>query len=189
MLRRQFLKEMKKSSTSIESLLNNLLAWSGTHLGKIHVRTEKFNLNTVIEETIKVVSSKALEKKINFVFERKDLQEITSDKFMVETIIRNLLTNALKFSYNGSSVNIMVNKIDEEVEIAIQDFGLGMNETKIESIRKQVSIKSTYGTQNESGTGLGLAICFEFINMIKGRLDVVSREGEGTIFSVIIPNL
>jgi signal transduction histidine kinase len=114
---------------------------------------------------------------------------IYADCEMVNTVIRNLISNAIKFSHRGSSIHISVQKKNQYVEIQIEDNGIGMSEEQVNNLFIAGLSKSLPGTDDEKGTGLGLLMVYEFIQLNKGRINVISELGNGSRFIITFPSL
>lgn len=178
---------LHQSNKNIYKLLENLLEWSRVQTGMITFSPKKILLNKLIEDNIELSKNAALNKEINIVFEAAHLVEAEVDKNMINTILRNLLTNAIKFTDKNGEIRVALSKTKQKVEVAISDNGIGVPEiikTKLFKINGKVIQK---GTDNESGSGLGLLLCSEFINMHKGKIWVESIEGQGSTFTFTLP--
>ena len=179
---------MTKSATGIYSLLENLLEWSRLQRGVMDFIPEKINLKRRINECINVLSESAKKKEIKIETLIDEHLEISADKHMFDTIVRNLLSNALKFTKTGGIVNIAaVPDVDNAVEIKISDSGIGMAAELKEKLFKIDEKTSRPGTDGEPSTGLGLLLCKEFIEKHGGTIWVESEVGKGSTFIFSIP--
>lgn len=175
------------SNKNIYKLLENLLQWSQVQTGMITFSPKTILLNTLIEENIELSKNAAQNKEINIVFKSSHLVEAEADKNMINTVLRNLLTNAIKFTEKNGEINVTLLKTKQKVEIAITDNGIGVPDAiklKLFKINGKVIQK---GTDNETGSGLGLLLCSEFINMHKGKIWVDSEPGKGSTFKFSLP--
>jgi len=178
------LNEANRTSEELFILLDNLLKWTKTQIGKTNVVIQEIDLNSLIkgmEELYKLMSQN---KNIKLTMDTPaDRIIVKSDSDMVKTIIRNLLSNAIKFSFEGSEIIIHVKDSPDEVVISVEDHGCGINEENQHTllIDKDSSFTS-FGTKNEEGSGLGLNLCREFVKKINGRLWFESVEGKGSQF-------
>jgi Signal transduction histidine kinase len=183
------LNEVNRTSEELFILLDNLLKWTKTQIGKTNVVIQEIDLNGLIkglEELYKLMSQN---KNIKITLDTTNERVIVkSDSDMVKTIIRNLLSNAIKFSFEDSEIIIHVKDTTEEVIVCVEDHGCGINEENQHTllVDKNSSFTS-FGTKNEEGSGLGLNLCREFVKKINGRLWFESIEGEGSKFSFSIP--
>lgn len=168
------------------NLVNNLLYWSQKQLQGLQVRPEKFDIQTAIRENISLVSPQAKKKNIQIHYSDSQVAEVFADKEMIKTVIRNLLTNAIKFSYQHAEVYIRQYVQEKEVVIEVCDNGVGIPK----SIKEQLfnlSQFSTLGTSNEKGSGIGLMLCKDFVKENGGRIWVESEEGKGSKFYFTVP--
>lgn len=176
-----------KSSRSTYDLLEQLLDWAALQSKKIEYTPENINLKTIIVENLNVVSSFAEQKQIQITDNTSDSQLVFADPNMLNTVIRNLLTNAIKFTYNEGKIEISSFIKHNMLFISIKDNGQGIAAQKLETLFNLNVHNSTKGTNNESGTGLGLILCKEFIERNKGKLTIESEEGKGSNFIISLP--
>ena len=181
---------MKTSATNIYSLLENLLEWSQLRRGVMDFIPEKINLKKKIEECIAVLSESARKKGIEILISIPEVIDVLADSHMFDTVIRNLISNAIKFTPVGGKVTLTAGYIeDHTVEIKISDSGIGMTpelKDKLFLLNEKTSRK---GTEGEPSTGLGLLLCKEFIEKHNGKIWVESEAGKGSTFSFTISNL
>jgi two-component system, sensor histidine kinase and response regulator len=184
---REISEMLYQSNKNSYKLLENLLEWSRVQTGMITFSPKKIVLNRLIEENIELNNNAALNKNIVFLFEPSGLVEVEADKNMIDTVVRNLLNNAIKFTDKNGKVEIKLLKTDRKVEISVIDNGIGIPDEikeKLFQINRKVIQK---GTENEPGSGLGLLLCSEFINMHKGKIWVESNFGKGSTFKFTLP--
>ena len=181
---------MKTSATNIYSLLENLLEWSRLRRGVMDFIPEKINLKKKIEECVAVLSESARKKGIEILISIPEVIDVLADSLMFDTVIRNLISNAIKFTPVGGKVTLTAGYIeDHTVEIKISDSGIGMTpelKDKLFLLNEKTSRK---GTEGEPSTGLGLLLCKEFIEKHNGKIRVESEVGKGSTFSFTISNL
>lgn len=182
------IEEVHVSSKRTLNLLENLLIWANLQTGKIDYYPESFNLNVIILDIIDILNSSAKIKNITINYiPLDDNFDLYADKNMIHTILRNLISNAIKFTNSGGKINIIVKKNEIHYEIIISDNGIGiMDDVKnnLFCINSQIS---ALGTKGEKGSGLGLVICKEFVEKHGGKIWFESQEGKGSDFKVIIP--
>jgi PAS domain S-box-containing protein len=179
---------MKTSASNIYNLLENLLEWSRLKRGGLDFVREKLLLKNVIKECIEVLSESARKKEIELSFSVPEEMEVFADKHMIETVIRNLVSNALKFTNIGGKVRITVDyKSDKSVEVKVIDSGIGMNAELIGKLFIINEKTSRNGTEGELSSGLGLLLCKEFIEQCGGKIWVESNVGQGSTFSFSLP--
>ena len=182
-----FIESMKSSATNLYSLLENLLEWSTIKQGRLPFSPENLNLKSVINKGIQPLLEVAKTKKVSIIVPSENYP-IVADEHMLTSVIRNLVTNALKFTPEGGKITISTRKKKWDTEIQIADTGIGMSQ-KIKSslfkIDRQIKRK---GTNGEPSSGLGLILSKEFIECHRGKIWVSSKENEGTTFFLSIPD-
>lgn len=180
-------KLIRDSSVSAANLLENLLEWAKSQTGSIRFNPEPILIDTLIETSLQVVQSSAYKKKITIKKEIEYSVPVFADRSLSDTILRNLIGNAIKFSYIESSIHIKTKKKGEFLEISIEDSGTGIKEENLNKLFRIESKFSQLGTEKEKGTGLGLILCKEFVERQGGTLQVKSILGKGSTFSFTIP--
>ncbi len=178
---------IQKSSVRISDLLTNILVWSQTQTGKIKFDPEYFKLTTVAHEVIELLNDWALQKSIRISTEIPPNIKMFADKGMISTILRNLLSNGIKFTDEGGEIMIRAERKEREIIISVEDNGVGISDHDINKLFRMEYTFTTKGTGEETGTGLGLLLCKEFVNMHSGRILVESTEGKGTRFTFALP--
>jgi len=185
---REITQNLKTSATNIYTLLENLLEWSRLRRGGMDFVPEKLNLKEKIESCIDVLTESARKKRIELTFSIPDEMEVFADNHMIDAIIRNLVSNSVKFTPAGGKINVAaVYSNNHFIEIKISDSGIGMTpelKNKLFMINEKTSRN---GTEGELSTGLGLLLCKEFIEKHNGKIWVESEVGDGSIFSFTIP--
>ena len=171
------------SSESAFSLLENLLQWARTQTDKIKFTPENIDIHSIVESTLNLHRISAEKKKIEIKSHVKKNNFAYADKNMITTVVRNLISNAIKFTKSNGKIEIACDGTEKAVEITISDNGVGINKDNLENLFRIDSYYSTSGTMGESGTGLGLIICKEFIEKNGGKISVVSEEGKGSAFT------
>jgi ligand-binding sensor domain-containing protein/signal transduction histidine kinase len=180
-------KRIHNSATRIYDLLENLLTWSRAQSGRINFNPTSFSLNEIVNENISLLHHSAVKKNIKLEAETIAALSAYGDRDMINTVIRNLLGNAIKFSPSDKSIKV---KIDDDMgfwKVSIIDEGVGMSEENQEKIFHIDTKFKTEGTMGEKGTGLGLLICKEFVLKNGGAIQVKSVLGKGSTFSFTIP--
>lgn len=173
------------NSTALNTyrLLENLLDWARIQQSKMPFQPVSLVLKTITNEVIALMIEKANSKMIAVINFIPDHTIITADKNMLGTILRNLLSNALKFTNQNGKIEFKAIERESEIEISVADTGIGINTDDLDKIFKTGSNYTKKGTQNEKGTGLGLLLCKEFVEKHKGKIWVESIEGKGSIFT------
>ena len=177
-----------QSIVSISFLSENLLNWGASWLKGSEPRLKEFLINNLIEENINLLKSAA--KRKNIVLKNNLSQKlwVIADEEMISIVIRNLIANAIKFTPTNGSVSVYGKKTsDTEIEISIEDTGIGIQEDVIPVLLDEYNLYTTPGTDKEKGSGLGLSICVQFIKKNNGRLTIESEVGKGSIFKFTLP--
>jgi len=186
--RKELLEAIYETADRTLVLLNNLLIWSQVETGQIHFAPQKTELNKAIEGTVALQKNVAAKKNIEINFEPQDNFMVYVDKDMIATVVRNLVSNAIKFSHKGAFIRIATKKIENnQIQVSISDNGIGIQNEKLESIFDSETTLSMKGTEGEQGTGLGLKLCKEFVEKNNGRIWVESKAGEGSTFYFTVP--
>jgi PAS domain S-box-containing protein len=181
---------MKNSAIGLYSLLENLLEWSQIQQGTIQFCPEAIQLGQKLNESIAMYSESAKAKGIEVVLDIPERLEVFGDLNMFQTTIRNLVSNALKFTARGGKVTVSAKlNFDKSVEIFIEDTGVGMSQEMIKKLFKIDLKTNRKGTEGESSSGLGLLLCKEFVEKNGGEILVRSEEGKGSTFSFTIPGI
>ena len=184
-------KNLKDSANNLYKLLDNLLQWSKMQRGKIEYNPENFLIDALITQNVNIQSEVARQKEISINNTVSNSTYVYADIPMINTVLRNLLSNALKFTPRGGKIYIGLAKDAPEgfIKLFIQDSGIGMPNKIKENLFKIDQKVSRPGTDNEPSTGLGLLLCKEFIEKNKGRIIVESEVGFGSIFYVELPTI
>ena len=185
--KKEILYEAAKSSKSTFNLMENLLEWSRVQTGKMSFAPQNISLTLIINTIKNLYYQKLKEKEIslNFDFDKKFFAY--ADLQITETIIRNLISNAIKFTPELGIILISFENLDDKVMVKIKDTGVGMDENQISKLFKPEISSSSVGTAGERGTGLGLILCKELVEMQKGKIWVESTVGSGTTFFFTVP--
>ncbi len=171
------------SSESAYNLLDNLLQWARTQTDKIKFNPEYFDLSEVIKLVIDLHGLIAEKKQVTIENTVPPSTRVYADRNMIHTVIRNLISNAIKFSHKGGKVFLSSFENGDMTEVVIRDEGIGMSRENLSMLFRIDTYYSTSGTSGESGTGLGLIICKEFVEKNNGRIRATSKEGHGTAIS------
>ena len=179
---------INKSGQSVLNLLNGLLNWARAEQDDIAFNPQSFKLRDVCNGILETLSPISKEKNIgiNCLFE--DGLKVFADTNMLQTILRNLVSNAIKFTNSGGSIDIAAEQSSEYVTITVRDNGIGISSDDLPKLFDISDIITTTGTSGESGTGLGLLLCKEFVEKHGGRIWAESQEGKGSEFRFTLPN-
>jgi PAS domain S-box-containing protein len=178
---------LNDSAKSGYAILQNLLDWSRSQTGLLKINSERVNLRILINENISNLQLPAANKEIKMSNLVTEDIFIFADKNMINTILRNILSNALKFTYKNGKVIVSTILTNDDVIISVKDDGIGIPRDKIESLFRIEVNNSMPGTENEQGTGLGLKLSKEFVEKLGGRIWVESNVGYGSDFKFTIP--
>ena len=179
---------MRKSANNLYSLLENLLEWSLLQRGVTTSSPMTFQLMPKLSESLSSISELASKKEIGIDNNIPENLTVYADEKMFESIIRNLSSNAVKFTPKGGKISFTAKPTsDDWIEISIQDTGIGMSQEVVKNLFKLDADTSRKGTNNEPSTGLGLIICKEFVEKHGGKLWVESEEGKGSTFYFVLP--
>lgn len=184
--RTKIMENMHTSSLNILGLLDNLLSWSRSQMKGYKLYPELINLHELVSEVSDSIADLAIAKQVNILNVIDENTEITADRNALETVIRNLISNAIKFSYQGGNIEIRSQCLNGQTEISVSDSGIGLDETIRNSLFKHSSNRSTMGTNLEKGTGLGLVICKDIIELHGGRIWAEPNDETGTTFKFTI---
>ena len=180
--------KMLNSATNLSLLLENLLEWSMIRQGLLVFDRKELKLLPIVEESIAMVIETAQKKEIDITNEVPDDLVVYADQNLIQTVIRNLISNAVKYTRRGGGVRLSAHAIDGQgVEISIQDSGIGMSRTMIDQLFLLDVQTNRKGTEGEPSTGLGLQLSKEFIEKHGGKIRIESEEGKGSTFSITIP--
>lgn len=168
-------------------LLDNLLNWAKSQTGELTIKLEKTTLPSTIEQVISLENKLAATKEIILNYSCFDKIELYTDQNILKIVLRNLISNAIKFTNYGGNINVKSVQKGDLVEVSIEDDGVGMSKKTVEKLFDIYTTKTLLGTANEVGTGLGLALSKEFINKLGGEIMVTSEVGKGSIFTILLP--
>lgn len=183
-----FTKYLMDSSQNLQLLLDNLLNWAKTQMNDHEMSKKSFDVSTLISKNIALFNENALRKGVKIMYQHNLLAKAYADKDMIDFVIRNLLSNALKFTTRGDTIAFAINEYNNSLEVLVTDTGVGMTAQQVQTLSttKGESFTTT-GTSNEQGSGLGLSICKDFIVRNGGKLFITSQKGKGATFSFTIP--
>jgi len=168
------------ASKEAYTLLSNLLEWSRSQTGRIVCEPVKLNLNDVINTNISLFQQSVKEKNIDLINGIREDIFVYADESMLNTVIRNLISNSIKFTHKGGRVRINAGYVGELIEVSVSDTGIGMKEDDVKKLFRADIHLSSRGTAEEHGTGLGLILCKEFVEKNGGKIRIESKEGKGT---------
>lgn len=176
-----------QTTEDVFSLLDNLLKWTKSQIGKLKVVYQDIDMVEVVEGVIEIFSMVAGLKKIRIRLESPEVLAVNADIDMVKTVIRNLISNAIKFSHEDTEILVTVEAKDGMAVVSVKDSGCGIDEENQKKLLHTDTHFSTFGTNNEEGSGLGLLLCQDFVIKNGGKLWFTSAKGEGSVFYFDIP--
>ena len=180
------LDKANRESEECHDLLDNLLKWTKSQTGRLNVVLQDLDLNDIIPGVVEIFEIIAQTKKIKLVYQgTSEPLVVRADNDMLKTIVRNFISNAIKFSPENSNVDITMAKEGDFAKVSVRDHGVGIAADRIDSIFHKG--ETTYGTGGEEGSGLGLQLCADFARKIGGDVKVESTLNEGSSFSVLVP--
>jgi len=180
---------INESSHILYKLLENLLEWSRAQTGNLNFEPKEFDLHELSTNNLALFEEQAREKSIDIEAYIEENSLITADYNMINTVMRNLISNALKFTYPGGKVKVFSKRENGTYSLYVSDSGIGIDTEDLKKLFRIDVSHSTLGTENEEGTGLGLILCKEFIDKHNGNIQVQSKIGEGTTFIVTLPKI
>ncbi len=183
----EFVNIIYETSKTSYALLENLLEWSRSQTGRLEMEKKNIDLEDMVEDNINLLSNNAAKKEIDLVNKLKPNSVAFIDGNMISTVIRNLMSNAIKYTPKKGSITITSSITGNFIELSVTDSGVGIKEENISKLFRIDMNYSTKGTSNETGTGLGLILCKEFVMKNEGEISVKSEHGKGSTFTVKLP--
>ncbi len=184
---KEFIDEVNSSAKQLYELLENLLLWSKSQRGLINYHPMELELKSLILHNVDLLKMNADNKKIQLEYSIIENIKVFADPNMINTILRNLITNAIKFTYEDGKVEIKAEIKDDFAILSVTDTGVGIAEENLNKLFKVENSISTLGTEHETGTGLGLILCKEFVEKHNGKIWVESKINYGSTFFFTIP--
>lgn len=179
--------QLNKVAHRINNLLENLLLWSKMQTNRLDFKPEEIKISKIIKSNIDLLGQSAKNKNINLMYNADDKIVVFADYYMVDTVLRNLVSNAIKFTHNGGVIKIITESKDNDVLISVDDSGIGIKKNSIKNLF-EIGHHSDYGTEDEKGSGMGLILCKEFVLKNKGKIWVESEENKGSSFKFTLPS-
>lgn len=176
-----------KSATNLHTLLENLLTWAKSQTEQVTLNPTNINIYKITKNTFTLLEGAAKEQNINLENNCLSEHQAFADSNTVQTIIRNLTSNAIKFSDPNSTVKISTLLAENHVAIKVQDTGIGIQKDDLPKLFSQDVDRDRIGTHRNKGTGVGLLLCKEFVELNKGKIEVSSEFGKGSTFTIYLP--
>jgi len=181
--RDKFLKKLNAQLNSSSDMLDNLLIWAAKQQTKLNTNFEKLDIHELLQEKLSFFEALANDKQIKLHYQVEPNTNVYADPQQMAFVLRNLIGNAIKFTYKGGQIFINAHKKDDtHWEISVSDTGKGMKAKEIDLVFNEKQHFSTSGTAKEKGTGIGLPLCKEFIENHGTSLNISSKEGQGSRF-------
>ena len=180
-------KDINKSARQTFNLLDDILTWARTQQGKVPFKPQTLNFTDFCKGILEIMNPNAIAKNITINCSSDQHLNLIADNDMLKTILRNLISNAIKFTDNGGTINLKAEKNAENVTISVSDNGIGIPPENVVKLFNMSEVFSTKGTAKEGGTGLGLLLCKEFVEKHGGKIWVESVFGQGSEFTFTLP--
>jgi len=187
---RLYSSQIKGTLDYTSNLMTNLLNWANSQMQGYQPKLKNQAILPIVNQALNVVKDLADKKNISLLTNLSTEINAKLDSDMFELVLRNLLTNAIKFTPKGGEINIGVEQLQNEVKISLSDTGNGLTLEQVHQINDQKALQSfnsSVGTNKEKGTGLGLVLSKTFVNLMNGKLNVESKLGEGSTFHISLP--
>jgi signal transduction histidine kinase len=182
-----FTRSLQESAQAAVTLLDNLLYWGRSQSDKLMISPAPFNVKELVGEVHALYAHMALQKEIEFESDAPDQLEAYADRALVNIVVRNLISNAIKFTPRSGKVGLRVTRQGNMVQFEVSDSGMGMEREVLESLKKFGELDSSLGTDQEIGTGLGLQLATDLVEKNGGVMHVDSTPGAGSVFTFTIP--
>jgi len=186
--KKKFISNINNSTNNLYHLVENLLEWSRIQTGKLQSDPKDLDLNEFTSGIIYTLLGNAMNKNIELVNDVESETFVHADERMLNSVLQNLVSNAIKFTRQNGNVTVASKKVGRMVEITVKDTGIGINSDDLQKLFRIDIQHSTTGTANERGTGLGLILCKELVMKCGGDISVTSELNVGTTFKFTLPN-
>ena len=178
---------LAQTTDEVFGLLENLLGWAKSQSGNLSVVPENIKVNDLVHSVYLLHKGNLTLKKLNFENNVSNSIVVCADMNMLKTVLRNLISNAIKFTPEGGTITVSSNQTTKTTNIIVSDNGVGISPETMSKLFDERQYVTTYGTNKESGSGLGLILCQSFAKRNNGRLIVESKPGEGSSFTIELP--
>ncbi|MGQ1909570.1 hybrid sensor histidine kinase/response regulator [Marinifilum sp. RC60d5] len=184
---KETMKTLVQSSEDVSELLENLLGWAKSQSGVLKFHPEDIVLEELVESTYFMFKNNLNMKKISFSPKIKEKLKVHTDTYMLKMVLKNIVSNAIKFTPEGGDISISTDNINGDFRIVISDTGVGIPAEDLPKLFNENEHLSTYGTNGESGSGLGLKVANNFAEKMQGKILVESEAGKGSKFILELP--
>jgi signal transduction histidine kinase len=182
----KYLSIINSSAKNTLVLLDNLLSWAKSQTGQLSLNPEEFNLSDLIQEAVNQYHPMTITKNIDLIYTPIKEYQLNTDKNILKTIFRNLISNAIKFTKIDGEITISVEQSQNQIEVSVSDNGVGMDKDTCKGLFNNPINRTTKGTENEKGSGLGLILCKELVAKLGGEIWVDSQINKGSHFRFTI---
>jgi two-component system, sensor histidine kinase and response regulator len=183
----EILQSINTSTKETYALLENLLQWTRSQTGDLECHPEPLPLEELFDRAIRFLKPNAIKKGIELSGALDESLLVKADRNMMQSVLQNIITNAIKFTHEGGKVELSGNRKNTHVVIKVTDTGVGMSEAMQKNLFVEGQHFSTHGTNSEKGSGLGLLLVQDFIKRNQGTLQIESKEGHGSTFTITLP--
>jgi signal transduction histidine kinase len=184
---REMVESMHASSVNLYNLLENLLQWTALRNGEVGLVASKVAIEPAVISATRLHQPSAAQKNVQIIRDIPEGMAAFADRRVVETVLRNLISNAIKFSPTGGLVRVSSIASGYKVKLSVSDSGPGMNQNRLRSFNLSGQAQPGAGTKGESGAGLGLMLCNELLSKYGGRLEAENASDHGCCFSFCLP--
>ncbi|WP_276169067.1 PAS domain-containing sensor histidine kinase [Zobellia alginiliquefaciens] len=183
----EYLELIDRTTKNSLNLLDNLLNWAKSQMGQLELESKSVCVHQIINETLELYETIAKTKDITLNYSKVEAIEVRSDDKMIRTVVRNLVSNAIKFTKPGGNINLSTALSDTHVEVTVSDNGVGMSSDTCKRLFGINTNMACVGTADEKGSGFGLVLCKEFVEKLGGKIWAESTLGEGSDFKFTVP--
>lgn len=183
----EIIREISGASKGNYALLENLLSWANSQTGVVPFNPQNMALSKAVSETVSLFKVTAKNKEVLLEENIDGSITVNADVDMLRSILRNLISNAIKFSHTGGKISVDAKKEESFVTVSVEDNGVGIPDDKVKKLFHMDKISTTEGTAGETGTGLGLILCQEFVEKNGGKIWIESQQGKGSRFCFTLP--
>jgi PAS domain S-box-containing protein len=186
--RKYFIENLNAVANNTYAFIQNILDWAAAQTGKLAYKPESFSIKTILDEILILFAESVKKKEIKIIIaDYLSNINVCADKNMVQTILRNLLMNAIKFTPIGGKIIVNIEKLKSKIKLCIADNGIGISKNQAENLFNNKAIIPKSGTSGEKGIGLGLLLCSEFVEINKGEIWYKPNKPKGSCFCFTLP--
>ncbi|HZL12481.1 MAG TPA: hybrid sensor histidine kinase/response regulator [Prolixibacteraceae bacterium] len=179
--------ELSKSTDEMFCLLENLFGWARSQSGTLEIVPESFRINDVVDSLLVFFDGRLKKKEITVENQIDSSVHVWADSSMIKAVLKNLISNAIKFSYRGGHIVLFAGTFEDQIKVNVIDSGVGIETERHSRLFSETKPSKTFGTENEAGSGIGLMLCKDFIGKNGGIIEFESTKGQGSRFSFTLP--